>query len=241
MKAILGNQNYKKAILLTALVFLAASCNRAAVYREPNSEEVNSFIPFGYKLTSDREDLPGQIVKANLDSDSDKEIVLPLAASDDESAVKILVVKFNYKKNQWELWKTLEYKDFVNINAIGLPTDFDKNGIEEVHLHLDPYSATGGVNGHSVKVLTTKSGDLVDLMPDNSHFIYSQDENTYKTASFIWKDSETHFGCHFFEAETYKFNDSKFELVSKRTTKQKYHNDGGDSNCVEFNIHADQP
>lgn len=231
----------KKLIIFCAFLFLAVGCDKTYVYREPNATEVNNFIPFGYKLVSYNENLPGQTLKANLDSDPDKEIVLPMQAEDGESPIKIFVIKFDAKTNQWNLLKSLEYKDYIGITIIENPTDLNNDGINEVHFALEPYSATAGVNGHTILVLTNRNGELVNLMPQNSFYTYSQDGNDYKTASFIWGENEAHFDCHFFSVQTYVFNGSVYNRSNDYTTKYKYNNDQSNGNCVAFNIYKNQP
>ncbi len=86
---------------------------------------------------------------------------------------------------------------------------------------------------------------MVDLMPQNSHFDFSQEDSgrSYKTASFIWHINEGRFDCHYFTIQTYTFSLTDYQLVSTYTTQNKYNIDpqwtGAD--CSVWNIHQAMP
>lgn len=230
------------AIIVIVGTLLSGSIDQPT-YREPNEIEVNHFIPYGYQLISDNQDSDPQIVKANLDGDTELEFLLPLRSTDGESPVKILIIKYDPVNDNWGLLYSLEYNDFVSVGVVGTPTDLDNDNINEIHLAFVPYSATGFTNGNSLMVLTNRNDEIVDLMPQNAHFDFCQldDGKVYKTAFFIWQSDEGHFDCHYFTLETYGFSETNFELLSTYTTKNKYNIDTGFpiEDCADWNIYQE--
>lgn len=62
-----------------------------------------------------------------------------------------------------------------------------------------------------------------------------KNKNIFRS-SFIWKEGESHFGCHYFKVEKVKYVNGKFELTDEFITKEQYCFDEGEANgkCKVF-------
>lgn len=209
-------------------VFSGCTSKTITTFRDINENEIKEFTPVNY--TPARDSITGNIMISRI-ADS---YLLPINANGDmmtEGKAKIEILKFDGKNNNYQ--KIGEYEGPGDvIESLQNTNSFDVNG-DSVNEYFVIFRTSGvSSNGYKLVVLSFINNELKELgsadILNTKYFSINSDDKSLITANYIWNldAGETHFSCHYFNVNTYAFDNG--QLVEKKSQKTEYQYNFGD-------------
>lgn len=224
--------------LLSILSLTSCSIEDKTSFRDASKEEVQHFIPNWYKLAERYEKLPWDesVVKLNLDSDEDIELLLILdewKSCENPNEGKVIAVDYDRKNDKWlKIWElALSGNIAFPVHSFNNETsDIDSDKIQEIPV----ISETNWCWSWWTKfkhIITMKDGKLVDiakwqlLVRDWSEKMIQSINNWYEVFESIWNmdEWEWHFDCSRYHVRYYEWNKWILSQTKDYTTKFKYY------------------
>lgn len=197
--------------------------------REITIEEINKFVPVNYSTI--KSEYTNNIVLKKINDI----YILPIGYNGDmfaEGMAKIIILKYNNNLDKYE--KINEYVgpgDYISYFDISY--DVDNDGLNEIFVVFKLSGVSG--NDYTLEIINFRNNKFEKLLSadvlNENYYRYDNSKNMIIAADYIWGQNESHYGCHYFNIETYS-HDNKFILKNKSQTKFKY--DMGDGIDIDY-------